>query len=255
MDEEQSPVHADDQRLRTRLHELRAKAWISRVMVVSGLKTPYKLNEKFGGGQRKWKGYQNGHMPNAMTVRTVELAFPGTQDWFERGPSDLALWPALGHKNIDVLRTIVKRSSRIDSEIAKLRLDAAMDLIEVEYPPPPKFDSEGKMVLDFRWPPVWFDEEDMAGDDYVVSQQVVLYGLEELDILSSALCDEIADYLYALLQPYRINAYRTRFEEFYDSIMDTRLTFAAGQKAYEEHLYATACMKNIGNKGRRSDVE
>lgn len=51
-----------------------------------------------------------------------------------------------------------------------------------------------------------------------------------------------------------MNAYRKKYEAFYDEIMDTRLTFAASQKSHEEMLYTTACLPTIGNKGRRSDV-
>lgn len=255
MSEEQSPIHSDDQRLRTRLHELRAKVWIDRVMTVSGLETPYQLDKQFGGGQRKWKSYQSGQMPNDITVEAVESTFLGTRDWIERGPEDLALWPALGHRDIDVVNAIANKSSRIDGQIAKLRLDAARDLIEVEYPPPPKLDSLGQFEPDLRWPPVWFDESEMADDDYMVSKHMLVHDLKQMNILPAALCDEISAYLHALLQPYRLNAYRKKFEAFYDEIMDTRLTFAAGQDAYEDFLYETARMESIGNKGCRSDVE
>jgi hypothetical protein len=255
MTEEQSPIHSNDQRLRTRLHELRAKAWIGQVMTVSMLDTPYKLDQKFGGGQRKWKAYQAGQMPNERTVQAVEDAHPGTRDWIERGPDDLALWPALGHRDIDVLNAIANQSSRIDGHIARLRLDAARDLIEVFYPPPMKLDVEGSFQPDLRWPPVWFNESDMDGDAYVIGLQALRLELQQMNILPSALCDEVANYMYSLLQPYRLNAYRKKFEEFYDFVMDTRFTFAAGQNDHEEMLYQTARMKSIGNKGSRTDVQ
>ncbi|CUI02840.1 hypothetical protein BN2497_11611 [Janthinobacterium sp. CG23_2] len=249
MGEAQLPVRSKDQRIRTRLHALRAKAWIDRVITVSGLHTAYQLDKQFGGGQRKWKAYQSGKMPNEMTIQVVEDAYPSTRDWLERGPNGLALWPALGHSDIDVINAIANQSSSVDGQIAKLRLDAARDLIEVEYPPPMR-----NFQPDFRWPPVWFDEQEMADDNYMLNQQSVWYEIQLEQALPIALCEEVVDCLYVLLQPYRLNAYRKKFEEFYDEIMDTRQKFSTGQNDYEEFLYQTARMESIGNKGSRSDM-
>jgi hypothetical protein len=253
MSDAQSPIHAQDQRLRTRLQEIRAKTWIAHVMAVSGLNNPYQLDQCFDGGQGKWKRYQNGKMPNERTVETVEQANPGTRDWLERGPNGLALWPALGHWDIEVVQAIANRSSKIDGDFAQLRLDAAMNLIEVEFPLPPKFDADGHYIPDFRWPPVWFDEKEMAGDDYVGRQQVILYDLTQMGILSDEVCGDIAHYFYELLQPYRIRAYRKKFEDFYDAVVDTRLTFSAGRAAEEDARYFLARMESIGNQGSRPD--
>lgn len=254
MGEAQLPVHSNDQRLRTRLHELRAKVWIDRVITVSGLRTPYQLDKQFGGGQRKWKAYQGGQMPNEMTIQVVEDAYPGTRDWLERGPKGLALWPALGHSDIDVINAIANHSSRVDGQIASLRLEAARDLIKVEYPPPMRCGADGGFQLDLRWPPVWFSEEEMAQDNYIVEQQCVWYELQQEQVLPAALGAEFVDCLYELLQPYRLNAYRKKFEEFYDEIMDTRLKFSTAQSDFEKFMYEDARLASIGNKGSRSDM-
>lgn len=254
MGEEQLPVHSNDQRLRTRLHVLRAKVWIDRVITVSGLRTPYQLDKQFGGGQRKWKAYQGGQMPNEMTIQVVEDAYPGTRDWLERGPNGLALWPALGHSDIDVINAIANQSLRVDGQIASLRLDAARDLIKVEYPPPMRCGADGNFQPDLRWPPVWFDKEEMAHDNYIGEQQSVCLELEQEQVLPTVLGDEVRHCLYELLQPYRLNAYRRKFEEFYDEIMDTRLKFSTSQSDFEKFIYETARLESIGNKGSRSDM-
>lgn len=254
MGEAQLPVNSNDQRLRTRLHVLRAKVWIDRVITVSGLRTPYQLDKQFGGGQRKWKAYQGGQMPNEMTIQVVEDAYPSTRDWLERGPNGLALWPALGHSDIDVINAIANQSLRVDGQIASLRLDAARNLIEVEYPPPMRCGADGNFQPDFRWPPVWFDEKEMADDDYMQNQQSVWHEMQLEQALPTVLGEEVVDCLHELLQPYRLNAYRKKFEEFYDEIMDTRLKFSTSQSDFEKFIYETARMESIGNKGSRSDM-
>jgi len=253
--DERSPIHADDQRLRTRLQELQAKAWIDHVMTIYKLPTPYQLDKRFGGGQRKWKAYQGGQMPNDLTLQAVDSAFPGTRDWIERGPDGLALWPALGHRDWDVVAAIANQSSRLDGQIAQLRLDAARDLIEVEYPPPPKLDAEGNFIPDLRYPPVWYDESEIEEDDYMVRKHAVIEQLRTINVLPLIFCDEIANYLHELLRPYRMNAYRKKFEAFYDEIMDTRLTYEAAHDSLEESFYEGVRMDSIGNKGRRSDID
>lgn len=99
-----------------------------------------------------------------MTIQVLEDAYPSTRDWLERGPNGLALWPALGHSDIDVINAIANQSLRIDGQIASLRLDASI-LVEVEYPPPMRCGADENFHTDFRWPPVWFDEKEMAADD------------------------------------------------------------------------------------------
>jgi len=101
---------------------------------------------------------------------------------------------------------------------------------------------------------VWFSEEEMAYDNYIQEQQSVWYELQQEQVLPSVLGNEVMDCLYELLQPYRLKAYRRKFEEFYDEIMDTRLKFSIAQTDFEKFIYESARLENIGNKGSRSDM-
>lgn len=153
-----------------------------------------------------------------------------------------------------MITAIANQSLRVDGQIASLRLDAARDLIEVEYPPPMRCGADGNFQPDFRWPPVRFDEGEMAQDNYMQNQQSVWYELQLEQALPIILAEEVVDCLYELLQPYRLNAYRRKFEEFYDEIMDTRLKFSTSQSDFEKFIYETARLESIGNKGSRSDM-
>ena len=89
----------------------------------------------------------------------------------------------------------------------------------------------------------------------MVRKQAVIDQLRMINVLPLIFCDEIANYLHELLRPYRMMAYRKKFEAFYDEIMDTRLTYEAAYDSLEESLYEGVRMESIGNKGRRSDVD
>ena len=84
--------------------------------------------------------------------------------------------------------------------------------------------------------------------------RTLTYELQQEQVLPSALGKEFVDCLYELLQPYRLKAYRKKFEEFYDEIMDTRLKFSIAQTDFEKFIYESARLESIGNKGSRSDM-
>lgn len=119
----------------------------------------------------------------------------------------------------------------MDGQIAKLRLDAARDLIPVEFPPPATLDSERKFEPDFRWPPVWWDEAEITEDDYEISRHMVVTQLREMAVLPDAFCDKMSEYLYQYLLPYRMPAHRAQDHRMREMEPDRSLSPGPGVPA------------------------
>ncbi len=72
-----------------------------------------------------WSGYPKGrHRPSKPRLDIVESALPGTKTVFDYGPGSMPIWTAVATDNALGLATIAKYGTRVDREIALIRLAA-----------------------------------------------------------------------------------------------------------------------------------
>ncbi len=236
-------VPGSDKRLRLPLDEIRARFWVQRVKEISGFRTDYALDKAFGGGQKKWKAYTAGQVPNNETVAAVESKFAGTADLLYRGPERMALWPALDTRTTDeTLDIIARRSTHVDGDIARLRVEAMENKVTVncEYYP---------NEIDTPKHSFFVGGVEHLHDNFLIRGQGICIDLLALK-MSYDVVDSIATHLHQILIPYRRRAYKASTEETYFPIFGQQTLEQSKELAEDEH-YKMVSIETIGSKGMR----
>lgn len=245
-----NPALTQDTRRTTLLDAVRAKTWVHLVKEALNLQTNYAL-AKVAGRQDQWRNYAAGSsVPNDDTLQKVESQLPGSMAWFQRGPADLALWPALDQETPDDgLEAIALISRNVDGKLAALHLDARRKTIPVEFP----FEFAGSSeepLLPSRWEDA---PEEVKTDGFLY--RLLAAHMDLLKILPDHLCEEIFDCGYQLLLPFRREAYQDANEWLRYMILDYYPHPDDRQRLMAEQLYYFVQSRTVKSKGTRPNAE
>lgn len=132
---------------------LRTKCWLREVMLkmecgeVGELSSIYisecnraeqSISQRYWDLDIRWGDYELGkNRPSQDTLDAVSCIFHVNTDFYNNGPDNLCLWNALWYTNtlqdLNMLQAIVDTSERLDSSIARLRLDVFLKRESVHY--------------------------------------------------------------------------------------------------------------------------
>lgn len=86
---------------------IRTIAWFNSILLTSGLTSAYQFTEAHGDDKRIWGYYAKGtSLPNQEIIKWTEKKFPRTQEIFEDGPENSAIFKSM-FDNLDSISNLL----------------------------------------------------------------------------------------------------------------------------------------------------